>query len=60
MQNKIPAITFEFIMALPFITIRIDNICFDDGSQQSLRAFSSRSRISLVQITMESNTKPQT
>ena len=34
-QNKIPARTFGSIMALIFITIRIDNICFDDGSQQS-------------------------
>ena len=42
------ATTFGCIMALLFITIRIDNISFDDGSQQILRVFSSRSRISLL------------
>ena len=47
-------------MTLLFITIRIGNICFDDGSQQSLRVFTSRFRISLLKITMESNTKPET
>ena len=36
------------LLALLFITIRIDNIYFDDGSQQSLRVFSSRSRMSLL------------
>ena len=40
--------TFGYIMALLFITIRIDDICFDNGSQQSLRVFSSRLRISLL------------
>ena len=60
MQNKILATTFGYIMALLFITIRTDNICFDDGSQQILRVFSSRSRISLLKITKESNTKPET
>ena len=37
-----------WLLALLFTTIRIDNICFDDGSQQSLRVFSSHSRISLL------------
>ena len=54
MQNKTPATTFGYIMALLSIIIRTDNICFDDGSQKSLRDFSSRTRISLLYVTMES------
>ena len=36
MQNKTPATTFGYIMALLLITIRIDYMCFDDGPLQSL------------------------